>query len=220
MTDGFRFDLKARRTRLSDGDLVAALQSAAAAFDEGYFSTTQYDSLAGKRPCSSTIINRFGSWKRALALIGVTGVRQRRYSPELLIANLEKIWKDLGFPPGKRKIAKLGEKISERPYINHWGSVNAACMALAAFHNGEMSEDQLLAGNTEKPTRKTIPLKDRWAVLKRDNYRCTRCGRSPSSDHSVELEVDHDTPLAKGGRDELDNLRTLCRECNQGKKDR
>ncbi len=176
MTEAFNFDLKAKRTRLSDGDLIAALEGAVLTLGEGYFSSTDYDALSGKRPCSDTIIDRFGSWKKALALIGIRGGRERRYLPDRLIHNLEDAWKLLGYPPGKRQIAKLGEKISERPYVNHWGSVHAACEALAAFHNGEISKEQLLAGNAEKPTRKTIPLKDRWAVLKRDNYRCTKCG--------------------------------------------
>lgn len=220
MNNEFHFDLKAKRTRLSDGNLIAALQSVAESFGEGYFPSTQYDALPGKRPNSATIIDRFGSWKKALALIGITGGRERRYPPEQLIANLEMAWKSLGYPPGRRQIATLGEKISESPYKHHWGSIRAACEALAAFHEGKISREQLLTGNAEKPTRTTIPLKDRWAVLKRDNYRCTKCGRSPSNDHNVELEVDHDTPVARRGGNDLDNLRTLCRECNQGKKDR
>ncbi len=220
MTDGFQFNLNAKRTHLTDGDLVAALQSAAETLGGGYFSTTQYDSLSGKRPHSSTITDRFGSWKKALLLIGITGGRERQYSPETLISNLENIWKQLGFPPGKRQMSSLGDKISERPYIRHWGSVRAACEMLAAFHGGKISKEQLTAGNTEESIRTTIPLKDRWAVLKRDNYRCSKCGACPSSDHKIELEVDHIRPVAKGGGNALENLQTLCRNCNQGKKDR
>lgn len=220
MSDGFRFDLKAKRIRLSDSDLIAALQSAAETLGEGYFTSTEYDALRGKRPHSATVIDRFGSWKKALALIGIRGGRERQYSPEQLIVNLEKAWKELGYPPGKRKIATLGDNISESPYKNHWGSIRAACKALAEFHEGKITRELLLAGNAGAPVRTTIPLKVRWDVLKRDDYRCRRCGKSPSSDHRVELEVDHDKPVARGGRNEIENLLTLCRECNQGKKDR
>ncbi|MGH8738020.1 MAG: HNH endonuclease, partial [Burkholderiales bacterium] len=62
--------------------------------------------------------------------------------------------------------------------------------------------------------------KYRWAVLKRDNYRCAKCGASPASDHSVELEVDHIIPVARGGSNDLANLQSLCQKCNQGKKAR
>jgi 5-methylcytosine-specific restriction endonuclease McrA len=30
--------------------------------------------------------------------------------------------------------------------------------------------------------------------LKRDSYKCAKCGASPSNDHTVELEVDHIHP--------------------------
>ena len=222
MSEGasFTFDLAAKRTRLSDKDLVCALQDAAKVFGARYFTSTQYDSLPGKRPRSATIIDRFGSWKKALLLIGITGGREKWYSPEQLIQNLEAAWKELGFPPGKRQIANLGEKISESPYKHHWGSVRSACKALEAFHSRRISRVELLAGNMTALRRANIPLKDRWALLKRDNYRCAKCGASPSIDRHVELEVDHVHPVARGGGNGLANLQTLCRKCNQGKKDR
>jgi hypothetical protein len=220
VSDDFKFDLAAKRTRLSDEELMGALQTAAETFGGSYFATTKYDGLPGKRPCSQTIIDRFGSWKKALELIGIPGGREKLYPTEQLIENLESIWKQLGFPPGKRQIASHGAKISERPYIRHWGSVRSACVALAAFHNGSLSREQLLAGDANTTQRTTIPLKTRWEVLKRDNYRCVKCGASPSNDHTVELEVDHIDPVAKGGGNEIHNLQTLCKKCNQGKKDR
>ena len=119
MADRFQFDLNAKRTRLSDSDLLDALQSAAVALGETYFTSTKYDAFPGKKPHSATIIDRFGSWKKALGLIGIAGGRERQYSPEMLISNLESIWKQLGCPPGKRRIASLGEMISESPYKRH-----------------------------------------------------------------------------------------------------
>ncbi|MEK6708802.1 MAG: HNH endonuclease [Pseudomonadota bacterium] len=220
MSDEFRFDLQARRVRLADGDLVAALQAAAEKLGERYFTSPEYDALPGKHPHSSTVIGRFGSWKKALALVGIDGGRERRHTAEQLVANLEAVWKKLGHPPGKRQIASLGDKISESPYKRHWGSVRNACEAVVEFHAGKLSREDLLSGRNGIPSRTTIPLKDRWAVLKRDDYRCAKCGASPASDHTVELEVDHITPVARGGINDLENLQTLCRMCNQGKKAR
>ncbi len=214
----FKFDLNAKRTRINDAELIAALQSVTEALGGGYFTSPQYDAFPGQRPHSATIMERFGSWKKALALIGISGGRKRCYSPDELITNLESIWQQLGHPPGRRQIATLGERISESPYKRHWGSLHAACEAVAAFHDGRIGRPLLLAGNAEKGARVTIPLRDRWAVLKRDNYRCTKCGASPSSDHQVALEVDHINPVTKGGGNAIENLRTLCQRCNQGKK--
>jgi 5-methylcytosine-specific restriction endonuclease McrA len=35
---------------------------------------------------------------------------------------------------------------------------------------------------------------------------------------AIELEVDHKVPVAQGGSDALDNLQTLCVDCNRGKR--
>ncbi|MCI5114685.1 MAG: HNH endonuclease [Candidatus Electrothrix sp. AW1] len=83
--------------------------------------------------------------------------------------------------------------------------------------SGKISESELLTSKEQVRRRKTIVLKDRWKVLKRDNYCCVQCGMRPPE---VTLEVDHIIPFAKGGNNEMDNLQTLCNRCNQGKKDR
>ncbi len=76
-------------------------------------------------------------------------------------------------------------------------------------------------GDKEKPTRNlfggrsTLSLSLRYAVLKRDGFKCNACGALPA-DGAV-LEVDHIHPVSKGGGDNLENLQALCRECNAGK---
>ena len=59
----------------------------------------------------------------------------------------------------------------------------------------------------------------RYQILNRDGYRCQICGTS-AIEGSVRLEIDHVVPVAKGGRTEPKNLRTLCQDCNSGKSDR
>lgn len=54
-------------------------------------------------------------------------------------------------------------------------------------------------------------LSTRFRVLTRDNFRCRYCG---SNDR---LTVDHVTPRADGGSDDIGNLVTACRACNTGK---
>ena len=58
----------------------------------------------------------------------------------------------------------------------------------------------------------------RYAVLKRDQFRCQICGASQAD--GVKLEVDHIMPISKGGKTEMSNLRALCERCNRGKRDR
>ena len=62
--------------------------------------------------------------------------------------------------------------------------------------------------------RKPISKKLRFEVFKRDSFRCQYCGRSAPD---VILEVDHIVPVAKGGKNDVMNLITSCRDCNRGK---
>lgn len=57
----------------------------------------------------------------------------------------------------------------------------------------------------------------RFQILKRDNYTCQICGKKASD--GVELEIDHIIPISKGGRTVPNNLQTLCKRCNRGKRD-
>jgi hypothetical protein len=65
--------------------------------------------------------------------------------------------------------------------------------------------------------RSGLSLKRRYAVLQRDSRRCVICGSS-AKDGAI-LEVDHIIPKSKGGTDAIENLQTLCFDCNRGKSD-
>ena len=49
--------------------------------------------------------------------------------------------------------------------------------------------------------------------------KCKKCGRSPATDPSIILHVDHIKAWANGGETVLENLQTLCSMCNIGKSD-
>ena len=75
--------------------------------------------------------------------------------------------------------------------------------------------------SSKSKTKKTNQTRSRYilasirvSVLNRDNYKCVFCGRSSKQ---VSLEVDHIIPFAKGGSNDIDNLQTLCFDCNRGK---
>lgn len=55
----------------------------------------------------------------------------------------------------------------------------------------------------------------RYKILKRDGFKCVLCG---STAQETLLEVDHKMAVVHGGKDIEENLRTLCIECNQGKR--
>jgi predicted restriction endonuclease len=79
---------------------------------------------------------------------------------------------------------------------------------------------QIQPSNSKTPKtaskRKALSKRLRLLILERDGYKCCLCGRTAEE---VKLEVDHKIPVSKGGTDSINNLRTLCIDCNRGKSD-
>lgn len=70
------------------------------------------------------------------------------------------------------------------------------------------------------PGKRTKMSKERrFAILRRDGFRCRVCGLRASEKENLVLHVDHRLPVAAGGTDDEENLWTLCQECNLGKSD-
>ncbi len=63
-----------------------------------------------------------------------------------------------------------------------------------------------------------IPQGLRVDVFVRDKYRCVMCGRAASD--GVVLHADHIVPESQGGETTMENLQTLCADCNVGKGNR
>jgi len=60
----------------------------------------------------------------------------------------------------------------------------------------------------ESPPERVLSSRLKEKILKRDNYRCSNCGSSDTN-----LYFSHIVPLSRGGRNEPDNLTTLCEIC-------
>lgn len=78
-----------------------------------------------------------------------------------------------------------------------------------------LSRQQELNRQSTKNQRVLMTDSLRYDVMKRDGFRCVICGATAKD--GVKLHVDHIFPVAKGGKTELSNLRTLCEHCNRGK---
>ena len=230
MSDDFVFNMTAKKVRKTDGQLLESLHQFAAQNNMEYFTTIEYNGWEKRLVRAEVIGERFGSWKKALVLIGIEGARERRYSDKELMDNLEAVWRECGYPPGKRIISRYGQGISERPYKDRWGSLKTACELLAKYKSGAIeweaitalsSANQMAEPDSHLPVaRKSLSLDLRFRVLKRDNFKCLKCGNSPSKSHDVELHVDHIKPVSKGGSNDMENLQTLCSKCNLGKSNR
>lgn len=84
-----------------------------------------------------------------------------------------------------------------------------------AIKKGRMKYKRLGPGMSAKEFRKGISLTLRYATFQKDGFRCTLCGHDVKD--GVKLEVDHVVRPIKGGRNSLENLRTLCSACNIGR---
>lgn len=71
------------------------------------------------------------------------------------------------------------------------------------------------------PSRRKTPRNPSWRlkffVMRRDNFKCCCCGKSPALEPGLILEVDHKNAWESGGETLMNNLQTLCRGCNRGK---
>ncbi len=70
--------------------------------------------LAGGRVSGSVFKKRFGSWSAALKKAGLKESLLMNISDEDLFAEISKLWDQLGRPPGKRDMNRMG-RFSEGP---------------------------------------------------------------------------------------------------------
>lgn len=109
-----------------------------------------------------------------------------------------------GSPQGRNHYSK-----SEKYHIDDVMPRFNALQQRIALQNSEETR--------KKRARSQMTDKLRYTILKRDGFRCVLCGRG--RDDGAQLEVDHIFPVSKGGETVPKNLRTLCKECNRGKRD-
>ena len=77
---------------------------------------------------------------------------------------------------------------------------------LGVIKKGEPSEKRF--------NKHSLPVKLRYDILRRDNFKCVLCGSS--SKDGIRLEVHHKIPVNEGGSDSEENLQTLCNLCHYG----
>jgi hypothetical protein len=179
--------------------------------------------------CSYALLKqRLGGLSGVLKVAGLTAKNfHRNVSDGDLLEELARIW-DLvltheGRRPHKDDLVKYKSKFSQGPYYRRWGSWIKACEVLLEWEsttNDDAAQARPEAATPPPSTpkrKRPIPLRIRYAILLRDGFTCQLCGRSPSSTHGLEVDVDHIISEADGGTLDPSNLRCLCKPCNLGK---
>jgi len=171
---------------------------------------------------AGTISVRFGSWNDGLRKAGIALSEEHNVPVDALFDNLKLVWIAKGRQPVYRDLNISPSKYTASIYSSRFGGWRNALKEFVASVDQEQGE--LLSYEVEvkgskgtKRTKRDPSLALRFFVLKRDHFRCVRCGRSPATVPGLVLEIDHDHPWSKGGETIEENLLTLCFDCNRGK---
>lgn len=180
--------------------------------------------LVGER----AVINRFGSWKSAIEASGLELSRMaHRWTDDDYFDNLLDVWTHYGKRPTFQQMNRSPSRISGNGYAAKFGTWLKAVAAFVERVNSDIarSEQEFHEATVPEPIEarparedlRHIPVGLRYQVLRRDRFRCVICGRSPATDLECNLHVDHMVAFSRGGKTRLDNLRSLCVDCNLGK---
>lgn len=201
--------------------LIGELRRIADALGKETLSRQEIDTHG--RISSAVVIKRFGSLRSALQESGLTPTRFTKATNDELFSILIELWtKTLekhGRSPYATELRTFGFPVSRDLYCRRFGSWNKALLAatesIGADNESSLAAEQHTSESAAVPEgRKTLSVRKRFMVFKRDSYKCRICGRS-----GVQLEVDHVVARAQSGSDALYNLQTLCFDCNRGKRD-
>jgi hypothetical protein len=220
-----KFELDDYNRNIPDNLLIEDLASVAKKLDKTSVTHEEYN-LNGKYS-STTYLRRFGSWFNALEKAGLQKTRTPANIPEEdLFKNLEEIWIKIGRQPRYQEIQKPLSKYHAGTYENRFSTWRKALEKFVAYINNEeniSSEEAIqnleIEPSTRHKTKRNINWRLRFIVMRRDNFKCKKCGRSPATDQAIILHVDHKTAWVNGGETVLENLETLCSKCNIGKSD-
>ena len=214
--------------------LIKELQQIKEKYNLGSLHHDDYKKYGGKYTWQ-TYNNHFGSWRKALNIVGLKGVRQAPSEDELF-DELQRIWEQLGRQPIYSEMKTLS-KYSPKSYSHKFGNWTKAIYTFITDRDKEeIVTDNLEINNNpsidnvveiispEKlnyvetiimKTPRGVSTRLRFKVFIRDNFTCQYCGRTAKD--GIKLEADHKIAYTNGGETILDNLITACWPCNNGK---
>jgi len=171
---------------------------------------------------STTICRQIG-WSKAVELIDV---QKSKYQNNAKISEIElleeilRLWIELGKQPTTTDL-KNRSKYPRNKFNARFGSWGDALNTFIQWANSEgfAPPNSTSSELQERRTSRDVNLRLRYMVIMRDDCKCCICGSSPASTSGLKLHVDHKIPWAEGGETVLENLQTLCKDCNLGKGD-
>lgn len=221
-----KFKLKTYNRNTPSEEFSADLKRVARELQKDTVAISEYAQNGKFHP--DTLINRFGSWNKAIEKANLRKGMVFDLSDEDLFRNIENVWVTLGRQPKSKEMKVPLSECSITPYMTRFGSWQKALKKFVEYVNQDRDEEDNIRDNVEqkedqkltpvlKRTSHAISHRLRFRILLRDGFTCRKCGASPLKSPGVELHVDHIVPWSKGGETVNDNLETKCAKCNLGK---
>jgi len=219
-----KFQIEEHHRNTPDEELVADLMRVAS--ELGKQTVTIDEQNERGRFHSSTLVRRFGNWFKALEKAGLQKTRNLNIPEEELFRNLEEVWTKLGRQPRYAELRSTVSKYSAGTYEKRFGTWRKALERFVTYTNddAEIAQESAVSSQDEGTRSRVRPAPNRhvnWRLrfiaMRRDNFACKACGRSPAHVPGTVLHVDHVVAWANGGVTVLEKLQTLCDQCNIGK---
>ena len=215
--------------KIPNQSLIEDLKEVSQTLQKESISTRDYSENGKYRV--QTIISRFGSWNEALKQAELQPTGYKEISDINLLEEIGRIWIYKGSQPTTTDIKNGISKYSLNTYMRRFGSWRNALTSFLDYINEEYVFAEKTPKHKENNTKckkddkskshhgtsRDPNLRLKFLVMKRDNFKCCMCGRSPATTVGLELHIDHIVPWSKGGETVIDNLQTLCSDCNLGK---
>lgn len=219
------FKLETYHRDISNEDLIKDLQKVQFSLQSSNKKLTfRFYDEHGKF-AASTMSERFGTWNRALQEAGIALVQEKSVSIDDLFDNMRTIWIAKGKQPVFRDMGQKSSRYVASTYTDRFGGWRNSLMEFLKWVATEQQEP--LASSkiatpkqlsiNKKRTARDPTLRMQFRVMRRDDFKCVKCGRSPATEPKLRLEIDHVLPWSKGGETFEENLQTLCYDCNRGK---
>jgi hypothetical protein len=216
---------------LSNADLISELRRVFALVGQEWLTSEDFN--AHSVTSEDAVRSRFGTFGKGLDAAGIPRHprKVRQFTDQECFENIVEVWTHYGRPPQYREMFRAPSRVLGKTYVTRWGTWRKTLRAFVnwANTNGEpkktderepnemiLLEPTKWLGGAQADCREVRPGL-RFKVFMRDRFRCLACGRSPATHLNVELHADHILAVANGGKTTLENLQTLCQDCNLGK---
>lgn len=185
--------------RISDQSLIEDIKNVAIMLNKDSISTKEYSENGSYKV--QTILSRFGSWSKALNLAELKPTNYKEISDTDLFEEIEKIWVNKGSQPTTTDIKNGLSKYSLNTYLRRFGGWRNALKSFLDYideeyvnaeRNKKHNNNKYTKSNKKTFKRRTPRdpnLKLRFQVLRRDNFKCCMCGRSPATTFVIKTRL-------------------------------